>query len=83
MGSANPTLIVNPIGDREFSDVAHSLLSTATTATELQAQLRTRYPDALVRPRDLAGEHILIWYVYRDGRWSRPEQDRAEGNEGG
>jgi hypothetical protein len=83
VGSANSTLIVNPIGDRGFSEFAHSLLGAAAAATELQALLRTRYPDALVRPRDLAGEHILMWYVYRDGRWSRPEQDRAEGDEGG
>ncbi|MEA2550059.1 MAG: hypothetical protein QOI00_1218 [Chloroflexota bacterium] len=38
----------------------------------LQDCLRLRWPQALVRPRELAGERAEIWYVYRDGHWIRP-----------
>ena len=38
----------------------------------LQDHLRRRWPRALVRPRELAGEQAQIWYVYRDGHWVRP-----------
>jgi len=37
----------------------------------LQRRLRDRFPRAIVRPRELAGERLEIWYVYRDGRWIR------------
>lgn len=77
MGSTRPTLIVNPIGDREFIAFANYQLEGASTAGELQALLRVRYPEAIVRLRELSGERILVWYVYRDGRWARPEHDRA------
>jgi hypothetical protein len=39
----------------------------------LEDGLRPAYPLVHVRPRDLAGERELIWYVYRDGRWLPPE----------
>jgi hypothetical protein len=41
----------------------------------LEAALRTRYPNALVRPRGLAGERTEVWYVYRDGHWIGRETD--------
>jgi len=69
-------MIVNPIGDPEFSTFANAQLEAASTVGELQALLRVRYPNSIVRPRELSGERILVWYVYRDGRWARPEQDR-------
>jgi hypothetical protein len=72
-----PTLIVNPIGDRAFSDFANSLLAVASSVVELETLLRARYPHAVVHPRELSGERILVWYVYRDGHWSSPERDRA------
>ena len=37
----------------------------------LHAALAERFPHAVVRPRELAGERTQIWYVYRDGRWIR------------
>ena len=43
----------------------------------LQDCLRGRYPRALVRPRELAGEQTQIWYVYRDGHWIRPTAARS------
>ena len=39
----------------------------------LQDCLRIRWPLALVRPRELAGERTQIWYVYRDGHWIRTD----------
>jgi hypothetical protein len=26
----------------------------------------------VVRPRELSAESEVVWYVYRDGRWTRP-----------
>jgi hypothetical protein len=49
----------------------------ALTIDQLQAHLRARYPEAVVHARELAGERILVWYVYRDGRWTRPNGGRA------
>jgi len=67
-----PTLVLNPPDDEEFRSAALDLVEDgADTPTALEAGLRRRYPRALVRPRDLAGERSSIWYVYRDGRWVR------------
>lgn len=38
-------------------------------AEELERRLRISYPRAVVRPRDLANEASIVWYVYRDGHW--------------
>ena len=38
-------------------------------AADLQRRLRAWYPNAVVRPRDLANEQSNVWYVYRDGHW--------------
>ena len=77
MRSAKPTLIVNPVADREFSRFANAQLDAAQTAEQLQALLRVRYPEAVVHARELSGERILVWYVYRDGHWLSSDQDRA------
>ncbi|HET9346453.1 MAG TPA: hypothetical protein VFO05_12210 [Candidatus Limnocylindrales bacterium] len=77
MLSARPTLIVNPVGDREFSGFANARLDGAQTVDELQALLRERYPEAVVHARELSGERILVWYVYRDGHWLHSDQDPA------
>lgn len=67
-----PSLVLNPPDDEEFRSTALALVEDgAATPTALQAGLRRRYPRALVRPRELAGERTAIWYVYRDGRWVR------------
>jgi hypothetical protein len=67
-----PTLVLNPPDDRDFESFVAGVVQTASGAVELEQGLRTRYPRALVRPRDLAGERVQIWYVYRDGHWVRP-----------
>ena len=66
-----PTIVANPSGDPRFRSMTERfLLSGGRSPEELQAILRTRYPDAVVRRRGLAGERLDVWYVYRDGHWT-------------
>lgn len=71
---SRPTLVLNPPDDREFEAFVMRIIGTSLRSDELEHGLRTRYPRAIVRPRDLAGERVQIWYVYRDGHWVRPER---------
>jgi hypothetical protein len=69
-----------PSADEEFRDAAQRLAargwehvhSTERLIAELQAGLRERYPDAVVRPRDAAAElgepPVQTLYAFRDGR---------------
>lgn len=69
-------LVLNPADDPSFSDLAERLLEhDGLTPLRMQAALRQRYPRAVVRRRELAGERLDVWYVYRDGRWIRPTRD--------
>jgi hypothetical protein len=64
-------LILNPRHDAAFARLANELVADGTRAPEaLEAALRHTYPSATVRPRVLAGEPEVVWYVYRDGRWT-------------
>ena len=68
-----PTLIVNPVTDRTFVESANGLVDDgAASVEELEARLRVRYPRAVVHARELSGERITVWYVYRDGKWTDP-----------
>jgi hypothetical protein len=68
-----PTLIINPTDDVIFGAYAHLLLEHgAVSVVELERRLHTVYPRATVHSRDLSGEPLPIWYVYRDGHWTRP-----------
>ena len=70
-----PTLVINPMTDRAFVTLAEGLAEDGVATTEaLEAALRVRYPRAAVHARDLAGELITIWYVYRDGHWTNPQE---------
>lgn len=74
-----PTLVVNPVTDRSFSTFAeHQLDVGDVTIPDFQTRLRVRYPQAVVRARELAGEFTAIWYVYRDGHWTKPEIPLAD-----
>ena len=65
-----PLLIINPPSDEAFARVCHEALDLgSTSSTAFQVALRLQYPDAVVRPRELSGETIIVWYVYRDGHW--------------
>ena len=67
---ALPALHLNPSDDDAFAAVVTRLLSGGLSdAAELERRLRATYPGALVRPRELAFEPFVMWYVYRDGRW--------------
>jgi hypothetical protein len=75
-----PALHLNPSDDDGFAtDVARLLASGVRDASEFERRLRVWYPGALVRPRDLAHEPFVVWYVYRDGRWvpSEPVSARS------
>ena len=77
-----PTLIVNPAADRVFAAFAAVLVEHGASSTgDLERRLRTIYPKATVHLRELAGEAVVIWYVYRDGRWVDPRA-AAIGTEG-
>jgi hypothetical protein len=68
-----PTLVLNPPDDEDFRSSAERLVESGIVEpTELQESLRLRWPNAVVRRRELAGERVQIWYVYRDGHWVRP-----------
>lgn len=66
-----PTLVLNPRGDSAFVSRTRALAAAVTSPTELESALRRAYPRARVVPRDLSGEYVTMWYVYRDGRWIR------------
>jgi len=69
---ARPMIVRNPPNDRHFELAVESVLSGGVTdPAAAQELLRQRYPKAVVRPRELAGERTPVWYVYRDGRWTR------------
>ena len=69
---ARPMIVRNPPNDRHFEMAVESVLSSGVTdPATAQELLRKRYPKAVVRPRELAGERTPVWYVYRDGRWTR------------
>jgi hypothetical protein len=66
-----PLLIVNPRSDTRFAQLVADLTADpATDHSDLQTRLRAEYPDAVVRRRELSSESTVMWYVYRDGRWS-------------
>ena len=69
-----PLLVVNPATDRAFRDfVQQAAVSLEHAApADLERRLRARYPRAVARARDLHGEALRVWYVYRDGHWVLP-----------
>jgi hypothetical protein len=79
-----PVLTTSPPDDDAFRDQAERLLANgAATASALERGLRLRYPKAVVRARDLAGERAVVWYVYRDGRWTRSAEATSGRGSGG
>ena len=67
------TLVLNPPDDEAFRQTALGLLGAGVeTPVTLESELRRSYPEAVVRPRELAGGRSAVWYGYRDGRWVRP-----------
>ena len=59
-----------PPSDAAFVAFAKLTVDDAVTTTdELERRLRARYPRAVVHARRLADEPVVVWHVYRDGRW--------------
>ena len=72
---STPTLVTNPATDMAFSTCAQSLVEHgAGSIGELELALQVVYPRAAVHARELANESVVIWYVYREGRWVSPER---------
>lgn len=69
--SARVLLALSPAVDEAFRNHVEAALRAdmPRTADELQRAIRYRYPQAVVRRRDLAHETVTVWYVYRDGHW--------------
>jgi hypothetical protein len=69
-GASGPALFLNPTDDSEFAaEVERMMGEGIVDAADLQKRLRAAYPRAVVRPRGLANEPFVVWYVYRDGHW--------------
>ena len=65
-----PMLIVNPRDDAVFRDLVERLVDEGVIGMDaLQSALRERYPLAVVHLREISSERVVVWYVYRDGRW--------------
>jgi hypothetical protein len=76
----DPILVINPRTDADFVDLVLTDLKglgSDPTPELLEVALRRRYPGAVVRPRDLSHEPTVIWYVFRDGRWTPGDQDHS------
>jgi len=69
-----PFLVVNPATDRAFREFAEQAARSLERAgpADLERTLRARYPRAVARARDLHGEALRVWYVYREGHWVSP-----------
>jgi hypothetical protein len=71
-----PIVVANPPSDSAFRALIDAALRAQDwRPQDLQTVLRTRYPASIVRPRALAGERFVVWYVYRDGHWIGSEDD--------
>ena len=70
---------VNPRDDVEFVALVDELAASAARPQDLQRALRRTHPTALVRARELSGDAVEVWYVYRDGSWTPP----GSGEDGG
>lgn len=78
-----PTLVINPADDLEFERLARSLLPEVGWSPEgLERLLSPRFPRVVVHRRELSSERIEMWYVYRDGRWTRSGGKGAGSDEG-
>jgi hypothetical protein len=79
-----PTLVINPADDLEFERLARSLLPEIGWSPQgLERMLSDRYPRVVVHRRELSSERSEIWYVYRDGRWTRAGGGSSGSSEGG
>lgn len=64
-----------PRDDIDFVALVDVEAVDAQNPGELESRLRSTHRDVTVRARDLAGDQIEIWYVYRDGSWTATRSD--------
>ncbi len=76
-----PTLVLNPVTDRAFGELALAELVDDVELREYETRLQSRYPHAAVHARVLSDEPTTIWYVYRDGHWTNPSRDDVQRGE--
>jgi hypothetical protein len=70
--ASRPTIVRNPADDLDFARAIEDAMAGGVAEPhEAQRRLRQVYPRAVVRRRELAGEHLDVWYIYREGRWIR------------
>lgn len=80
---ASPRVISNPADDASFDRwVTRLAAERDMTPDALQALLRFRYPHAVVRRREIAGELTEVWYAFREGRWIAPHSGDGPGASG-
>ena len=72
MAVADPVVMCFPSADVAFRAAVQSAVEASDDATpaSLQARLRSLYPGAIVRRRELSGEIHPVWYAYRDGTYA-------------
>ena len=65
---AGPRIVCIPSSDAEMCAVVQCIYRSIrwVTPDRLQSALRDIYPDALVRRRELSGEPLPTWYVFRE-----------------
>jgi hypothetical protein len=70
----HPILLVNPRTDTAFATLASEIheASPGDDPAALESRLREHYPNATVHVRVLSDEPTVVWYLYRDGHWTRP-----------
>ena len=63
-----PRIVCIPSADHEMCDVVRRVYTSSPQVTpgRLQAALRAIYPTAVVRRRELSGEPVPTWYVFRE-----------------
>jgi hypothetical protein len=65
-----PILVINPRDDGPFVELAERLVGDGVAdLDDLQERLAVDYPAVTVHRRELSGEPLEVWYVYRDGHW--------------
>ena len=69
--STRPIIQTFPRNDIEFRDLVNRVAATSVTARELQIGLRQIHPLAVVNSSVSDNMGQPMWYVYRDGSWSK------------
>lgn len=86
MISAPPRLVCLPSSVTAFTDAVHTVAAQnpwVQQPADLEEALRPYFPAVRIQPRELEGEPIPTWYVYRDGRYGSKVDDEGAGSTSG